>query len=51
MPKSLGDFKISHEEFTTIMNQAEKYPKLQESIRMMNILRTVLETDKLIEDG
>ena len=36
--KALIDKEISHEEFTTIINEERNYRELKESIRMMKII-------------
>ena len=43
--------KINHEEYTIITNQAEKYHKLKDSIRMMEIERKNIAGNKRIENG
>ena len=46
--KTLIDNEISHENFTTIINELKE---LIESIRMMKSQRNDIERNKLIEDG
>ena len=43
--------EISHEDFTTIINEEIKYRKLKESIRMMSSERSDSEKVSLIEEG
>ena len=43
--------EISHEDFTTILNEEKKYWELKESIRMMNSQRSNVEKINLIEEG
>ena len=43
--------EISHEDFTTILNEEKKYQELKESIRMMNIQRIDVKKISLIEEG
>ena len=43
--------EISHEDFTTILNEEKKYWELKESIRMMNSQRSNVEKISLIEEG
>ena len=43
--------EISHEDFTTIINEEKKYRELKESIRMMNSQRSDVEKINLIEEG
>ena len=45
------DNEISHEDFTTILNEQKKYRELKESIRMMNSQRSDVEKISLIEEG
>ena len=45
------DNEISHEDFTTILNEQKKYWELKESIRMMNSQRSDVEKISLIEEG
>ena len=42
---------ISHEDFTTILNEEKKYRELKESIRMMNSQRSDVEKLSLIKEG
>ena len=37
--------------FTTIVNEAENYRNLKESVKMLKIQRSHIERNKLIEDG
>ena len=50
IPKALIESEISHEEFTTIINEAKNYFDLQESIRIMKSQRSDKKRIKLIED-
>ena len=43
--------EISHEDFTTILNEEKKYQELKESIRMMNSQRSDVKKISLIEEG
>ena len=43
--------EISHEDFTTILNEEKKYQDLKESIRMMNSQRIDVKKISLIEKG
>ena len=43
--------EISHEDFTTILNEEKKYQELKESIRMMNSQRIDVKKISLIEEG
>ena len=43
--------EISHEDFTTILNEEKKYEELKESIRMMNSQRIDVKKISLIEEG
>ena len=49
--KALLDSEISHEEYTTIINEEEKYRRLKEDIRMMKSQRSNVEKDKLFKKG
>ena len=49
--KALLDSEISHEEYTTIINEEEKYRSLKEDIRMMKSQRSNVEKDKLFKKG
>ena len=42
--------EISHEDFMNILNEENEYPKLKESIRMMNSQRNDVEKISLIEE-
>ena len=41
--EALINNEISHEDFTTIINEEKKYRELKESIRMMNSQRSDVE--------
>ena len=43
--------KISHEDFSAILNKQKKYRELKESIRMMNSQKSDAEKISLIEEG
>ena len=47
--KALANADISHEEVTTIMNEADKHHKLLENIRMIKSQRSDIEKYKLIK--
>ena len=49
--KALKNNEIEHEDFVTIIDEEEKYKELKESIRMMNIQRSDVEKENLIEEG
>ena len=49
--KALMDNGISHEDFTTIFNEENKYRELKESIRTMNSQRSDVEKVSLIKEG
>ena len=49
--EALINNEISHEDFTTIINEEKKYRELKESIRMMNSQRSDVEKNNLIEEG
>ena len=49
--EALLNNEISHEDFMKIINEAQKYRKLRESIRMMNSQRIDTEKINLIEPG
>ena len=49
--EALINNEISHEDFTTILNEEKKYQELKESIRMMNSQRSDVEKVSLIEEG
>ena len=49
--KALENNEISHENFTTILNEEKKYRELKESIWMMNSQRSDVEKISLIEEG
>ena len=49
--EALINNEISHEDFTTILNEEKKYRELKESIRMMNSQRSNVEKISLIEEG
>ena len=48
--EALINNEISHEDFTTIINEEKKYRELKESIRMMNSQRNDVEKISLIEE-
>ena len=48
--EALINNEISHEDFTTIINEEKKYRELKESIRMMNSQRRDVEKISLIEE-
>ena len=54
MFKALIDFEISHEEYTTIINEEEKHRRLKEEIRMMRSQRIdagkIKRKDELTEE-
>ena len=43
--------EISHEDFTTIIDEEKKYQELKESIRIINSQRSETEKNNLIEEG
>ena len=49
--KALADNEISHEDFTTIINEEKHYHEVKESIRMMKSQRSDIERNKLIKHG
>ena len=49
--EALINNEISHEDFTTILNEEKKYQELKESIRMMNSQRIDVKKISLIEEG
>ena len=49
MSKTLTNFEISHEDFTSIMNEERNFRKQKESIRMMKSQRSDIERNKLIK--
>ena len=49
MSKTLTNFEISHEDFTSIMNEERNFRKQKESIRMMKSQRSDIEINKLIK--
>ena len=49
--KAFKKNEINYEDFTTITDEAKKYRKLKESIRMMNSQRSDAERINLIEEG
>ena len=49
--EALINNRISHEDFTTIINEEKRYGELQESIRMINSQRSDVEKTSLIEEG
>ena len=46
--QALVDLRISHEEFKTIVNEKEKYEKMEESIRLMKSSDELIENNKNI---
>ena len=48
--EALINNEISHEDFTTIINEEKKYRELKGSIRVMNSQRSDVEKIKLIEE-
>ena len=48
IPEALLNKKISHEDFTAIINEEKNYRKLKVSIRMMKTQRS--NTEKIIEE-
>ena len=48
--ETLINNKISHEDFTNIINDEKNYRKLKESIRTMKNQRSDTEKDNLIEE-
>lgn len=49
MSKTLTNFEISHEDFTSIMNEERNYREQKESIRMRKSQRSDIERNKLIK--
>ena len=49
--EALLNNKITHEDFTTIINEEKNYRELKESIRMMKTQRSDTEKNNFIEDG
>ena len=49
--EALINNNISHEDFTTIIDEEKKYRGLKESIRMINSQRSDTERINLIEEG
>ena len=49
--KALKNNEISHEDFTTILNEEKKYRALNESIRVMNSQRNDVEKISLIKES
>ena len=49
--EALINSEISHEDFTTIINEEKIYCELKESIRMMKTQRSDTEKNYLIEEG
>ena len=43
--------EISHEDFTTIIDEEKNYQELKESIRIINSQRSETEKNNLIEEG
>ena len=48
---ALKENEISHEDFTTIINEERNYCKSKGSSRMMKSQRSNIDRDKLIKDG
>ena len=46
--QALVDLRISREEFKTIVNEKEKYEKMEESIRLMKSSDELIENNKNI---
>ena len=51
MSEELGNNEISHEDFTTIINEGKNYCELKECIRIMKIQRNDTDKNNLIEEG
>ena len=49
--EALINNEISHEDFTTIINEEKSYRELNENIRMMKSQRSDTEKNNLIEGG
>ena len=49
--KALLDNKISHEDFTAIINEEKNYQELKEIIRLMKSQRNDTKKKNLIEEG
>ena len=49
--QALINNEISHEDFTTIINEEKNYRELKESIRMMKTQGSDTEKNYLIEEG
>ena len=49
--KTLIESKISHEDFTTIINEERNYREVKQSIIMMKSQRSDIERNRLIKDG
>ena len=49
--EALINNEISHEDFTTIINEEKSYRELNENIRMMKRQRSDTEKNNLIEGG
>lgn len=49
--KALADTEAVHEDFTIIINSAEKYHKPKQNYGMMRSLRSKIENNKAIEGG
>ena len=49
--EALLNNEISHEDFTTIINEERKYRELKKSIKMINSQRSYVEKINLIEEG
>ena len=48
--KALIDSEVGHEDYTTIINEEEKYRRLKEDLRMMTSQRSNAQKNKLIEE-
>ena len=46
--QALIDLEISHEEFTAMVNEKEKYEKMKESIKMVKSIDELIENNKNI---
>ena len=51
MSEELVNNEISHEDFTTIINEEKNYCELKECIRIMKIQRNDTDKNNLIEEG
>lgn len=48
--KALIDSEVGHEDYTTIINEEEKYRRLKKDLRMMTSQRSNAQKNKLIEE-